>query len=47
MAYFTYQSKKIFYRETGNGEPLMLLHGNTASSVMFEMLLPLYQDNFG
>ena len=46
MAYFTYQSKKIFYRETGNGEPLMLLHGNTASSVMFEMLLPLYQDNF-
>ena len=46
MAYFTYQSKKIFYRETGYGEPLMLLHGNTASSVMFEMLLPLYQDNF-
>ena len=46
MAYFTYQSKKIFYRETGNGEPLMVLHGNTASSVMFEMLLPLYQDSF-
>lgn len=46
MAYFTYQSKRIFYRELGNGKPVLMLHGNTASSKMFEPLLPLYQDNF-
>ena len=46
MAYFNYQSKKIFYREVGVGKPLVMLHGDTASSVMFEFLLPLYQENF-
>ena len=42
MAYFKYQSKNIFYKEVGQGKPLILLHGDTASSTMFEMLLPLY-----
>lgn len=46
MSYFKYQSKKIYYTETGSGEPILFLHGNTASSRMFELLLPLYQDNF-
>ncbi|HBF0286572.1 TPA: alpha/beta hydrolase [Clostridioides difficile] len=46
MSYFIYQSKKIFYSETGNGIPVIMLHGDTASSTMFEMLLPLYQENF-
>lgn len=46
MSYFTYQSKRIFYSETGNGNPVIMLHGDTASSTMFEMLLPLYQENF-
>ncbi|MCI6466769.1 MAG: alpha/beta hydrolase [Faecalicatena sp.] len=46
MSYFKYQSKKIYYTETGSGEPLLFLHGNTASSRMFELLLPLYQDRF-
>ena len=46
MAYFNYQSKKIFYKEVGVGKPLVMLHGDTASSVMFEFLLPLYQENF-
>lgn len=46
MSYFTYQSKKIFYSETGNGKPVIMLHGDTASSTMFEMLLPFYQENF-
>lgn len=46
MSYFYYQSKKIFYKETGTGKPLVMLHGDTASSVMFEFLLPLYQENF-
>lgn len=46
MPYFHYQSKKIYYRETGFGKPLVMLHGDTASSVMFEFLLPLYQESF-
>jgi pimeloyl-ACP methyl ester carboxylesterase len=35
MSYYTYQSKNIFYEEIGTGKPLLLLHGNTASSNMF------------
>lgn len=46
MPYFTYQSKQIYYSEAGEGKPLLFLHGNTASSKMFEPLLPLYTDNF-
>lgn len=43
MSYFTYYGKKIFYREVGEGKPVLFLHGNTASSKMFELILPLYQ----
>lgn len=46
MSYFNYQSKRIFYTEVGCGKPLIMLHGDTASSTMFELLLPLYQENF-
>ena len=46
MSYFYYQSKKIYYTETGSGKPVLFLHGNTASSRMFELLLPLYEDQF-
>lgn len=46
MSYFIYQSKKIYYTEIGNGKPVVFLHGNTASSKMFEPLLPLYEDYF-
>ena len=42
MAYFDYNGKKVFYREIGEGKPCMFLHGNTASSRMFEPVLPLY-----
>lgn len=45
MAYFIYKSKKIFYREVGEGVPVVFLHGNTASSKMFEPLLPFYQEH--
>lgn len=43
MSYFIYHGKKIFYREVGEGKPVLFLHGNTASSKMFEFILPLYQ----
>lgn len=46
MAFLEYQSKKIYYEVIGNGEPLIMLHGDTASSKMFEMLIPMYQQYF-
>lgn len=46
MSYFIYQSKKIFYKETGDGKPVIMLHGDSTSSIMFDMLLPLYQKQF-
>ena len=46
MAYFNYQSKNIYYTETGKGKTVVFLHGNTASSKMFESLLPLYEEYF-
>ena len=46
MSYFQYHNKSIYYQILGSGQPLMFLHGDTASSKMFELLLPLYQDDF-
>lgn len=46
MAYFDYNGKSIFYKELGQGRPVVFLHGNTASSKMFELLMPLYTDHF-
>ena len=46
MSYFKYYDKNIYYSVIGKGIPLMLLHGNTASSKMFTFLLDLYKNNF-
>lgn len=46
MAFFKYQDKSVFYTEYGQGEPLIFLHGNTASSKMFDLLMSLYADSF-
>ena len=46
MSYFSYKDKQCFYKEYGEGEPLIFLHGNMASSKMFEMVLPLYSRHF-
>ena len=46
MSFFKYGDKLVFYKERGTGEPLVFLHGNTASSKMFELLMPLYEENF-
>lgn len=35
MSFFTYNGKSVYYAELGSGRPLLLLHGNTASSNMF------------
>ncbi len=46
MAYFTYNGKKCYYTESGEGQPLLFLHGNTASSKMPQMIAPLYEQDF-
>ena len=46
MAYFKYREKSIYYEEYGQGEPVIFLHGNTASSKMSQLLMPLYAENF-
>ncbi len=46
MAYFEYKNKNIYYEENGNGNPLVFLHGNTASSKMFESIIKLYLDEY-
>ena len=46
MAYFPYGGKSIFYEDFGQGSPVLFLHGNTASSKMFELLMPLYAEKF-
>ena len=46
MNYFVYEGKKVFYKETGTGKPLIFLHGNTASSRMFEQIAGEYSKNF-
>lgn len=44
MSYFRYKEKNVYYTEVGSGKPLLLLHGNTASSNMFLSIAPLYAD---
>lgn len=46
MPYFRYRDQNIYYEELGKGIPLLLLHGNTASSRMFDGVLDLYRDDF-
>ena len=46
MAFFRYGQKNIYYEEIGEGLPVVLLHGDTASSNMFETIIPLYADSF-
>ena len=46
MSYFDYKGKKIFYKEEGRGQPLLLLHGNTASSKMFAPIVPSFTEKY-
>lgn len=46
MAYFKYESHNIYFKEIGMGTPLLMLHGNTASSVMFSGIAEKYSENF-
>lgn len=46
MPYFMYQGISCYYEERGTGRPLLFLHGNTASSRMFEGIAEEYQDKY-
>ncbi len=46
MPYFNYQGKDIYYTETGSGRLLLLLHGNTASSNMFQGVAENYAERY-
>lgn len=46
MSYFKFENKNIFYNEVGEGTPLLLLHGNTASSNMFNLIVDKYKNNY-
>ena len=43
MSFFNYKNKKVYYEEIGSGKPVLLLHGNTASSNMFLDVVKLYK----
>ncbi|MCF4113370.1 MULTISPECIES: alpha/beta fold hydrolase [Dethiosulfovibrio] len=46
MALFNFEGKNIYYSELGSGVPLVLLHGNTASSKMFSGIAERYAEVF-
>ncbi len=46
MGYFKFNNKQVYYEEFGAGTPLLLLHGNTASSKMFEGVAEKYSKHF-
>ncbi len=46
MSYFKYNGKKIYYEEHGNGEALILLHGNTVSSKFFTPIISMLAEKY-
>ncbi|MCR4795283.1 MAG: alpha/beta hydrolase [Ruminococcus sp.] len=46
MSYFTFDGKNVFYEESGVGTPLLLMHGNTASSKMYNEISKRYASDF-
>lgn len=46
MSYFNIEGKKLYYNETGAGQPLLFLHGNTASSQMYSQIAGEYSKHF-
>lgn len=46
MSYFKFENSKIYYRVSGEGSPLIIIHGDTASSKMFMSELKFYSKNF-
>lgn len=46
MAYFRFENENIYFEESGNGSPLLILHGNTASSKMYADVAARYASEY-
>ena len=46
MSFFIYEGRQVYYEERGKGRPLLLLHGNTASSMMLDRAAERYSEHF-
>ncbi len=46
MSYFRYNGCDVFFKETGVGFPLVLLHGNSVSSKLFDGVVGLYAEHY-
>ena len=46
MSYFKFNNKKIYFKITGSGDPLLLVHGNTLSSKMFLPVIKMFAKEF-
>jgi len=46
MPYFKYKNKSCYYEEQGTGNPLIFLHGNTASSNMFRGVAASFAEEY-
>ena len=46
MRFFSYCSYQIYYESHGAGRNLILLHGNTASSRMFDPIIPMLAEKY-
>ncbi len=46
MSYFRYEDKQIYYEESGEGSPLILLHGNTSCGKMFDSIVPVFDAKY-
>jgi len=46
MSYIVFDRKRMFYSECGEGKPLLLLHGNTASSKMYAQIAEKYKQDY-
>jgi pimeloyl-ACP methyl ester carboxylesterase len=46
MPYLKFDNKQIYHNSEGEGYPLLLLHGNVVSSLMFKQEIEFYKDFF-
>ena len=46
MPFIKYEGKNVYHESVGKGYPLLLLHGNVVSSLMFKQEIEFYKDYF-
>lgn len=46
MAFFEFENRKVYYNISGQGRPVLLLHGNTVSSELFSPVMGAYSREF-